>query len=93
MCKKNEILTIAISLSIKVGYTSITRAAIAREAKISDGLVNRYFGTMTKLKKVVIKTAIEKQIPEIILQGFLLGDPLIKSAPRGTVQKAFNSIL
>lgn len=56
--RKQEILNAAMRLSSKIGYSSITRSAVAKEAGIADRLVSYYFNTVFQLKKSVIKSAI-----------------------------------
>jgi AcrR family transcriptional regulator len=52
---------------VKTGYTiartkgirKVTRAAIARETGVSDGLINRYFGDREGLRAAVLAHAVE----------------------------------
>jgi AcrR family transcriptional regulator len=77
--RRKEILHAAIILSLKVGYQSITQKEVALRAKTSKSLITRYFGSMRKLKKEVLKTAIHNNIRAIIIQGIGVNDPLTKT--------------
>jgi AcrR family transcriptional regulator len=72
--RKAHILEAAINLSIRIGYKSITRDAVAEMAGISSGLIGNYFPKMSHLKHAVMAFAIEHQVVEIIAQGLTVGD-------------------
>lgn len=86
--RKEQILTEAVSLSIKVGYHKITRDTVADSAGVSVGLVTRYFGTMNQLKTAVMRAAVKRGIPEIVAQGLAHGDNHAKKAPTDLKEKA-----
>jgi AcrR family transcriptional regulator len=71
--RREEILSAAIDLAIRIGYQNITRDAVANAANTSCALVTTYF-PMVELKNAVMKMAIEKEILPIIAQGLSLGD-------------------
>lgn len=76
--RKIEILTSAIDLSKEVGYSHITRDDVAKRAGVSYGLINHYFKSIDRLRKLVLKTAIDEEMVEIIAQGMVRKDPLAK---------------
>lgn len=43
------------------GIRKVTRAAIARETGVSDGLINRYFGTREGLRAAVLELAVTEK--------------------------------
>ncbi len=90
--RKNQILNVALTLSIKKGYHKITREDIAKEAGVSPGLVSRYFNTMVQLRRAIIRAAINQNIPEIIAQGIANGDENAKKAPSELKRKAIELI-
>lgn len=79
--RKSYILQAAVALSIRNGYNKITREGVASKAKVSTGLVSRYFGTMDQLKMAVMQHAIDKSIAVIIAQGLGCSDCIARSAP------------
>lgn len=79
--RKGQILGAAITLSKIDGYHKITRDNIADKAGISVGLVTRYFGTMTNLRRAIMRAAITQNIPEIVAQGLANKDNHARRAP------------
>lgn len=73
--RRELILNAALELSKKIGYTKLTRDAVADDCKIASSLVARYFDTMAALKCAVMQAAISKQILEVIAQGLVIKDP------------------
>ena len=67
--REEEILKVALGLAKKHGYTKITRGDIALSAKVSPGLVSKYLGTMTALRRTIMRQAVARRIPEIVAQG------------------------
>ena len=90
--RREQILNVAVSMAKRGGYHKITRDAIAENAGVSMGLVSRYFGTMTKLRRAIMRAAIVQEIPEIIAQGLANGDNHAKKAPEKLKAKAVTLI-
>lgn len=88
--RKELLLCTAIDIAIRHGYQKLTRDKIAKEAEVSTGLINKYFGTIAKLKKAVLKAAIEREIIEIIAQGLGTREPMILKASSAVKQKALD---
>ena len=76
--RKNELLSEAIKLAKEVGYSHITRDGVAERAGVSYGLVTRYFQSIDNLKCLVLKKAIQDEVLEIIAQGLVRKDPLLR---------------
>jgi len=79
--RRLQILTVAVEMSKTEGYPNITRDKIAENAGVSMGLVTSYFGTMTQLRRCVVRYAIDHKIPEIVAQALAIRDPHAKNAP------------
>lgn len=79
--RKEQLLDAAIELAGEEHYARITRDAVAERAGVSMSLVNKYFGTMTALRREVMRAAIKRGIPGIIAQGLANGDERAKKAP------------
>jgi AcrR family transcriptional regulator len=73
--RRQLILDSAIRLSIKVGYRSITRDAVADIAETSSSAIAKYFPRMTQLKYAVMSAAVSHEIVEVIAQGLAINDP------------------
>jgi DNA-binding transcriptional regulator YbjK len=79
--RKDYILAVAVDMAKAVGYHKLTRDAVAEKAGVSMGLVTRYFGTMKRLRRDVMRRAIKEGIPEIVAQGLANSDEHAKKAP------------
>ena len=90
--RRDQILKVAVELSIKQGYNHIRRDDVAEAAGVSEGLVTNYFNTMNQLRRDIIRVAIKKEIPEIIAQGLANGDKHARKAPSELKEKAANII-
>ena len=90
--RRDQILKVAIELSIKNGYNNIRRDDIAEAAGVSEGLVTKYFNTMVQLRRDIIRWAIAHEIAEIIKQGIANGDKHAKKAPTYLKIRAANLI-
>lgn len=86
--RKDQILSVAVNQAKDVGYTKVTRDAVADAAGVSMGLVSRYFGTMKNLRRDIIRYAIRNDIAEIIAQGLANGDDHARKAPANLKAKA-----
>lgn len=78
--RKDQILIAAVQLAKEIGYSKMTRDAIAIKAGVSMGLVTHYFETMIQLRRDVIRYARTNDIPEIIAQGIANQDKHARKA-------------
>lgn len=68
--RKTELLTAAHAIAAKDGIKAVTRAAVARKCKVSDGLLNRYFESREGLRLAVMEHAVElKDAPTLAAAG------------------------
>lgn len=86
--REAEILAKALSLAASKGYAKVTREQIAAAAGCSTGLVSRYFGTMTNLRRTLMRKAIERGLARVVAQGLADGNPLARKAPAELKEKA-----
>ena len=80
--RKNEILQAALAVAAKEGYASMTREQVANKAGCSQALVSNYYGTMTQLRRSVLRHAIKNEHHHVIAQALIAGDRLVKGIPR-----------
>lgn len=59
--RKTQLLDAAYKIAVKHGIRKVTRAAVARECKVSDGLLNRYFDGREGLRLDVMTHAVSKK--------------------------------
>ena len=91
--RRDQLLAVAVELSVKLGYNRVTKEDIAKKAGVTPGLINNYFGTMTKLRRQIIRTAIRDEILEVIAQGLINNDPHAKKADAQLKQRALNAYM
>jgi AcrR family transcriptional regulator len=70
IARKQQILTTAINLSIEKGYRQLTRRAVANRMQCASALINHYFEDIENLRRIVLSTAIEKEIIPILAENF-----------------------
>jgi len=86
--RRESILNAALEVARRpAGWTSLTREAVAIEAGCTDGLVSRYFGTMTDFRRTIMRAAIARKELKIIGQALaceyvhaLKADPELRKA-------------
>lgn len=59
--RKTQLLDAAYKIAQKQGIRKVTRAAVARECKVSDGLLNRYFEGREGLRFDVMAHAVKQK--------------------------------
>lgn len=91
--RKKHILDIALVMAAKVGYHNLTRDGIANKANMSTGIITQRFGTIGKLKNLVLRTAIQQEILCIIAQGLANNDPQTQRLPKELKEKTLQSML
>lgn len=81
--RKEQLLTVAITIAERVGYNKLNRLMIVKEldGEVTDGLVNRYFGQRHSLRQAVLYAGIERGNLTILAQGLALGDSYARTAP------------
>jgi hypothetical protein len=79
--RHDEILAAAVRLACDVGYTHVTRDAIALAAGCSPALVSEMFGTMCATRRVIMRAAVANHVLPVIAQGLALRDPHALRAP------------
>lgn len=78
--RRKQILFVAVQTAVDIGYNKVTRENIADRAGVSEGLIGHYFSTMPKLKRAVMRYAVQHDVAEIVAQGLTNGDPHAKKA-------------
>jgi AcrR family transcriptional regulator len=91
--RKAQILEAALACAILKNYKSVTREDIAHQAGVSEALINVYFGTMTKLRRAIIRAAINREYLPIILQGLVNKDPHAMKISDALKKHVLNSAL
>ena len=80
--RKNLIMEAALRVAGEPGgFSTITRAKVAKEALCSEGLVSRYYGRMPQFKRKIMRTAVELRLLGIIREGIATGEAHALSGP------------
>lgn len=91
--RKYQILKAALALAEKPGgYSRLTRESVANEVGCADGLISKYFGTMTCFKRNIIRSAILTENLSIIAQGLATGDIHARKASKGLKARALATL-
>lgn len=91
--RREHILSVAIDICNKQGYNNLTRERIATQAGIATGLVNHAFTTMTKLRRAVMRAAIQREILPIVAQGIATGCSIAHDADNVLKHKAMTWLI
>lgn len=90
--RKASILEAAISAAQKQSFSGLRLHHIATAADCSNALVVSHFGTMTKMRRAVMRAAISRELLPIIAQGVAMSDPAAIKAPKELKDKALASL-
>ena len=69
------LLDVALRLAAANGWRSLTREAIARAAGVSTGLVSARLGTMTDLRRSVMRAAVQHGTVSVVAEGLAARHP------------------
>ena len=70
----DEIISAAVRRSIDLGYNKISREDVALAAHCSPALVSQYLGTLTHMRRQIMRAAVTNEVLEVIAQGIVMGD-------------------
>jgi AcrR family transcriptional regulator len=79
--RKSDILVASLKIAERDGYDRISRKQIAEAAGVSEALVSHHFGTMPHFRRELMRFAVKRQNPRIVLQGLLAKDAQARKAP------------
>ena len=91
--RRELILEAAVALATTDHYQKITRQAIADEAGIAPTLVTHYFGTMTRIRRDIMRYAVRNECLKVIAQGLASQDVHALKASPGLQTAALGSLL
>lgn len=90
--RKAQLLTAALEVSKTVGFARVTRDQIAARAGCAPTLVAHYFGTMTALRRDIMREAVRAECLPVLAQGLAVRDPHAAKAPEGLRIRAIDSL-
>jgi len=88
-----KILKSAVKVAEIEGFIKLTRQKIAEHANVSDAKVSNAYGSMTQLRRAVMRQAIAKNIYTIIVDGIVSKDPTALKLSDEEKSVAFQAVL
>ena len=85
---KKHIIAAALVESEQCGHYKFTRRGVAERAGVSESLIQYYFGTMQKLRRSVMRAAVDQKILPVVAMGLVMKDPHAVKAPDEVKQAA-----
>lgn len=80
--RKAAILEAAVTAAKNHGFSALRLAHIAEQAECSNALVVSHYGTMSQMRRAVMRAAIKQEILSIVAEGIATRDPVAcKSSP------------
>lgn len=73
-----SLVTAAVRVAERIGYSNITREVLCNEAEVSRALVNQYFpGGMDDVKRQVVERAVSTRNARILAEAILFKHPAV----------------
>jgi AcrR family transcriptional regulator len=88
-----QILRAALEIAATKGYNRITRDDIASRANIPPTLIPYHMGTMTELRRHIMREAIRAECLPVIAQGLAIRDRHALKAPEELRRRALQSLV
>lgn len=90
--RSTQLLDIAVDLAAKHGLANVTRDQVAKAASIAPGTVSNRMGTMTEMRRSVMRHAVAKENLAVIAQGLATKDRFALKAPEALRLRALEFI-
>jgi AcrR family transcriptional regulator len=90
--RKEQLLDVALTEARKIGYSRVTLQIVAQAASCSSSLVSHYFGTMTQLRRDLMRAAIKREELSVIAQGLADRNKYAHAAPDTLKQRALQTL-
>lgn len=90
---KDSVIDAALTLARSVGYLHMTCEAIARRVGCSRGEVSHLLGTMTQLRRTVVRHAVKRRDLPVIAQALVAKDPHVQGVDEDLKTAALQSVL
>lgn len=87
-----EMLHAALKLAAKHGYQNVTREQIASSLGVAPSLVSHHLGTMSNLRRSLVRQAISSTELTVIAQAIAAGDPHARRVPHELRRRALESL-
>lgn len=78
--RTEQLLQAALELAQVRGWAKMTRECIAMAANVSPALVSARLGTMTELRRSVMRAAVKQRVACVVAEGLVAGDRHARAA-------------
>lgn len=78
--RRKQLLCNAVALATEKGFEAVTREAVADRAGVAPGLVANYLGTMTQLRRNIMRAAVKHEILSVVAYGLATNNPYTAKA-------------
>lgn len=82
----------ALHLACGSGVHGLTREAIAEHAECSPALVSYYLGTMSQMRRSVVRAAVAREVLPVVAQALAMGDKVAQRAPAALKARALAAL-
>jgi len=90
--RREEVLAVALALSIEGCYRNVTRRGIADRIGITPQAIQHHIGTMAVLRRDIVRAAIRVECLPVIAQAMAYKDPHVMKAPKDLLARARGSL-
>jgi AcrR family transcriptional regulator len=90
--RRDKLIAAGLDLAQRDNYQFLKRADVAREARVSVGVLNHEFGTMLDFKRAVIAAAIATRTLRVIGQAIAQGSPSVQDIDPALKSEALASL-
>ena len=72
--RTHQLLAVALDIAVTTGWAGLTHAGVAAQAGTSKGLVVARLGTMTDMRRSVMRAAVAQRVVAVVAEGLAAGD-------------------
>jgi|SRR6478752_1767424 len=87
-----QILAASLAIAERVGYTNVTRHAVAERLGIASTLVPYHMGTMVAFRRAILREAIRTECLPVIAQAVVAKDRHASKVPPELRSRALESL-
>ena len=91
--RSDQILACAVQLAADKGLYAVTREDVAKAAGISTGRVSGCFGTMSKLRRSIVKSAVRDENLSVLAAAIAARDAGVAKIPADLRMRALSSLM
>lgn len=89
---KAALTQVALRVAVKVGFTNLSQAKVSTAAGCAYGTITARFGTMTALRRDVMRAALAERCLPVIAEGLALRHPTATKAPQELKDAALRTL-